>query len=843
MKGIDQGEPQMSSKEITRRDFLVGGAAAVGTLAGAEILGQSVHTGPGESHRVLHIIGYSHVDAAWLWPWRDSSNLVLTTARSALDRMNETPGFRYCHSSAMHYRWIQKSDPAMFDEILHRIREGRWEVVGGWPVEPDCNIPATESFVRHALYGKSYCKEALGVDVNIGFNPDSFGHAAGLPTILKQSGYGYYVFMRPQDNEQEPDKKLPLLFWWEGPDGSRVLTLRILGSYDSSASRIPTVAPNSFAPGFSDGALFLGVGDHGGAVTKAQIQQILQLRNDTTLPELRWSTTREFFQAVESSPAIANLPVITGGLQHHSRGCYSACGEQKYQNRRSERAMVQVESLSWLTSAALGRKYPQPEFANAWWNILFNQFHDLLAGTALYSDYQDARDGLGTACQTATATKVEALESIARQVNTEQAEGGLVFAFNPLPWRRKAYLQYIPGRRESPITYLKAPDGAKVPIQVRPSESMTTFYTRMAAWVDLPAFGYRVFSEGFDAAPSAPTYQSSISISESAFGVSSLKTSDGVELLASGIGLVAIADPSDTWSHGVDQFSQEIGRPTLVSSKIVEDGSVLRITRQRLRWQQSDIAVDIVAFPELDIVKLHFVINWQQHEQILKLEIPTALTNPRVFAAVPGAIIERATNGNEEPYHDWAAVQGRVNGSDYTVALLNNSSYSYDCLDGRLRTILIRSAPYARHNPSPVQPDSLDAWQDQGRQERTFWLTGGKGTYTDLRLDRLANELQTPAEYVMDSRHRGSEAWDKSFLEITPDTVSILAIKQAEDSSGEMILRLQERSGKHTVAHIESSPLNLSLDTPLSPWELKTLRVKTSKHTKGNARVVSTLET
>src|SRR6202021_2914650 len=137
----------------------------------------------------------------------------------------------------------------------------------------------------------------------------------GLPPILKQSGYGYYVFMRPSEQERGPQKKLPLLFWWEGPDGSRVLTLRILGSYDSSASRIPTVAGNSFAPGFSDGALFLGVGDHGGAVTKAQIQQVLQMRNDPSLPELRWSTTTEFFKAVESSPAWAPL-TFTRGVRH-----------------------------------------------------------------------------------------------------------------------------------------------------------------------------------------------------------------------------------------------------------------------------------------------------------------------------------------------------------------------------------------------------------------------------------------------------------------------------------------------------------------------------------------------
>jgi alpha-mannosidase len=831
----------MDPKEITRRRFMAGTAAALGTLAGPAIFGQNA---PGPSSRkVLHIIGYSHVDAAWLWPWRDSSNLVLTTARSALDRINETPGFRYCHSSSMHYRWIQQSDPAMFQEILRRIREGRWEVVGGWPVEPDCNIPATESFARHALYGKAYCKQALGVDVTIGFNPDSFGHAAGLPTLLKQSGYHYYVFMRPQDQEQDPSKKLPLLFWWQGPDGSRVLTLRILGSYDSPAARIPTAAPQSFASGFSDGALFLGVGDHGGAVTRAQIQQVLQMRNDSTLPELRWSTTGEFFKAVEASPAMANLPVITGDLQHHSRGCYSACGEEKYQNRRAERAMVQVEGLSWLTSATLGGKYPQAAFSDAWWNILFNQFHDLLAGTALYSDYEDARDGLGAACQTATATKIAALQSIARRVNTGAAEGGLVFAFNTMPWARKTYLQYIPGRRESPITCLRGQDGSRIPVQVRPSESMTTFYTRLAAWVDLPAFGYRVFSEGFDAAPPSPAYGSSITVQEKAFGISSLKASNGVELLASQIGLVVIADSSDTWSHGIDQFREEMGRPELVSSKVVEDGPVLRVTRQKLRWQQSEIAVDISTFPGSDIVKLHFVINWQQHEQILKLEIPTALTGARVFAAVPGAVTEKATNGNEEPYQDWVAIQGKQNNDDYTVALLNNSTYSYDCLDGLLRTILIRSAPYARHNPGQVDPDSLDAWQDQGRQERIFWLAGRPGACLDLHLDQLANELQSPAEYVMDSRHSGSEGWDKSFLEIAPNTVSILAIKQAEDSSTAMVLRIQERSGRQTVAHVESSLLALSVDIPLAPWELKTLRIEPSKHGKASVRQVSILET
>ena len=87
------------------------------------------------------------------------------------------------------------------------------------------NIPAAESFIRHSLYGKAYCQRALGVNVNIGFNPDSFGHAAGLPAILRRAGYGYYVFMRPQEHEM----RLPCPFCSGGKaaDGSSFLTLAI----------------------------------------------------------------------------------------------------------------------------------------------------------------------------------------------------------------------------------------------------------------------------------------------------------------------------------------------------------------------------------------------------------------------------------------------------------------------------------------------------------------------------------------------------------------------------------------------------------------------------------------
>jgi alpha-mannosidase len=832
-------------KGVSRRDFLLQGAATIGAVAVAPARGQQTVAG---TRKVLHIIGHSHIDAAWLWPWRDGSDTVLNTFRSVLNRMNETPGFRYSHSSSAHYRWVEKAAPEMLAEIKQRIREGRWEVVGGWPVEPDCNIPAAESFVRHSLYGKRYCQRVLESDVKIGFNPDSFGHSAGLPTLLKRAGYGYYVFMRPQEHEMD----LPLLFWWEGPDGSRVLTLRIWKNYDADANMVKPAATGAFAPGFDHGALFLGVGDHGGAVTKAQIKQILEMQKDPTLPQLRFSTIGAFFREVEESPAFASLPVIKKELQIHATGCYSAYGEGKYLNRRAERSLSESEVISLVANRTTGRPYTADQFGEAWWKVLFCQFHDMMAGTSLYSDYTDVRDSVGYACEVAQTEKVEALETMAKRVDLSAVEESAVFLFNPLPWKRKALVEcyaekdpshraWEPGTPNSDISHLSAKDGSKIALQWRPSESMTNFWQRLSAWVELPACGYKVFELKRGVPPSTDAYKNFFSVSDSVPGISSLKA-DGTELLAGPISLVAIRDASDTWAHGMKQFREELGRPKLVSSTVIEDGPVTRVTRQRAKWQDSEIVLDIAQFAGLDFIELRFVIDWREHEQMLKLEIPTALAQPRNFVKVPGAVIERTVNGNEVPYQDWGAVQGKIGGADYTMAVLNDSSYSCDCLDGLFRTVLIRSAPFARHNPATVPPNDNNAWQDQGRQERRFWIFGATGSYSQLALDRMAEELQTPAEFVMDSAHHGTEPWEHSYLEIMPANVWVMAVKQAESGSDATIIRIQERTGNTTQATLKCALLGLDHTVTLAPWEIKTLRVKPVPGSRGEVHEVSLME-
>jgi alpha-mannosidase len=343
--------------------------------------------------------------------------------------------------------------------------------------------------------------------------------------------------------------------------------------------------------------------------------------------------------------------------------------------------------------------------------------------------------------------------------------------------------------------------------------------------------------------PKPAPYGDFVTINNAGFGISSLKAQDGTELLAAPVGMVAISDTGDTWAHGINEFRQEMGRPTLISSIVVEDGPVTRVTRQRARWQDSEIVLDIAQFAGLDFVELRFVIDWREHEQMLKLEVPTALANPQIFTKVPGQVLERRVKGEEEPYQDWAAVQGKVGGRDYTLAVLNGQTYSYDCLNGLFRTVLIRSAPFARHNPAQVPHNDNNAWQDQGRQERRFWLMAARGPWTELALDRRAEELQTPAEYMMDSAHNGTEPWENSFLEVEPKSVWVLAIKQAEHAQDGTIIRIQERSGTVSKVTIKSAAMGVDYSASLSPWEIKTLLVKPAQSGRAEVREVSLLET
>ena len=347
------------------------------------------------SVRRLHMIGNAHIDPVWLWQWPEGYQEVRATFQSAIDRMDEYPDFVFTCDSSLFFEWVEESDPALFERIKARIADGRFQVVGGWWVEPDCNIPGGESLVRQALYGQRYLREKFGIVATTGANLDSFGHSAAIPQILAKSGIDSYVFLRPGPEEKALESPI---FWWESPDGSRVLAYRIPHEYCAPKDDLGEHVEKALASlpdGDEEYAVFYGVGNHGGGPTKSNLDQIARLNEEGDGPRLELSSLRRFFDGLARENGA--YPTIRGELQHHAPGCYTTHSGIKRWNRRAENLLATAEKWSAVADSLGLRPYPHGELTRAWKLLLFNQFHDTLAGTSIEPAYEDARDQIGHA--------------------------------------------------------------------------------------------------------------------------------------------------------------------------------------------------------------------------------------------------------------------------------------------------------------------------------------------------------------------------------------------------------------------------------------------------------------
>ena len=357
----------------------------------------------------LHLIGNAHLDPVWLWRWQDGFSELLATYRSALDRMNDFPDYKFTSACAVYYQWIEKIDIDMFKEIQQRVKEGRWNIVGGWFLQPDCNIPCGESFARHGLFSQRYFKEKFGVTARTGYNVDSFGHNGSLPQILKKSGMDHYVFMRPGPHEKELENQL---FLWESADGSQVCAYRIPESYglDQSELAVIKAVGEKVQKDGQDYMAFYGVGNHGGGPTIRLIDEI----NRMEIPNKIYSTPDEYFAGIDTE----KLPVVADELQHHARGCYSAETFVKVQNRKCENNLLAAEKFCSMAKYLVGTKYPKKRLDKAWKNLMFNHFHDIMGGCSIKKAYEDAGYLYGEIMSITEQAINFALQSVSHRIDT-----------------------------------------------------------------------------------------------------------------------------------------------------------------------------------------------------------------------------------------------------------------------------------------------------------------------------------------------------------------------------------------------------------------------------------------
>jgi len=826
------------------------------------------------AQRVLHMIGNSHIDPVWLWPWEEGFAEVKATFRSALDRMVEYPEFVFTCSSAAYYAWVEENEPSMFNDIRQRVAEGRWRITGGWWVEPDCNIPSGESFVRQGLAGQHYFASRFGRIATVGYNPDAFGHAGSLPQILRGSRLSAYTFLRPEPHEKE----LPgNLFWWESGDGARVLAFRINFGYTVWGDLTEHVRRHldRYVDGNEALLCFYGVGNHGGGPTRANIEAIRRMGEDPDLPTLHHSWPSAFFGEVDGTEGI---PVVRDELQHHAIGCYAAVSAIKRWNRQAEELLGAAERWSSIAHREALQEYPA-DLSNAWRPLLFNQYHDILAGTSIEPAYEDARSQIGESMAIADRALTNSVQAISWAIDTRGPDGARpIVVFNPHAWSSVRPVEVEVGRHAEGGRLLDE-TGAEIPYQeVRPLATSRGRH-RIVFMARLPSLGYhrlllvpsdpgfewhetaaavgesgaeisptqsegattrqllegRVPSPGATGPKTPPDLRATdttiesgrwrLEVSRVRGDIAALidRRTDRSVFEGRAARAVVAEDASDTWGHGVTRYGQGIECFEADRVRLIDDGPLRATIRAETtrRPDGSRLVSDYTLHRDQDRIDVGVTVDWRGHNEILKLRFPIAVPDPVATWETSYGVVERPTDGAERPGQRWLDVSG----ADGGVSILNDGKYSSDVLGNEIGMTVLRSPIYAWHDPFVPEADGVYPFTDQGLQTFRYAILPHAEGWRDGGTVRHAAELNCEPIVVLETSHPGPLPGSAAFVTCDAPGVVIAVLKHAEEGDA-LVIRAWESWGRSADARIDLPRWGIGFDVAFKPWQLRTLRLE-----------------
>jgi alpha-mannosidase len=831
----------------------------------------------------IDLAGNSHIDAAWLWPKSETVDVVKRTFTTALQLMNEYPDYTFSQSAAQYTEWMAEKYPALNEQIKQRVKEGRWEIVGGMWVEPDLNLPDGESQVRQLLIGQRVFHDQYGVVARIGWNPDSFGYNWQTPQIYKRSGLDYFVTQKMHWNDTN---QLPFrLFWWESPDGSKVLTYFPTDYVHDNVN--PTRISADFAesadrnPGTSEMLDLYGIGDHGGGPTRAMLDQAdhwIAAGKQDAVPTMHYHTAQSYFTNVEknlnpnsptwdydsiakgyTAPLAANgalgIPTWKDELYfEYHRGVYTTQAAHKRNMRTSEVATLDAEklaSLAWLA----GKPYPNAELTESWKKITFNGFHDLAAGSGIAIIYKDAQREYTEVFNSDTLITNAARETLANQIDTAKQTGVPVLVTNTLAWPRKETIRIDVQTPEAGELTLTDNAGNKLPYEDLNEGTNIREHTVLAT-VDVPALGYTVLHATASGAKQARSYQNApaeLTLANDKLTVTIDSKTGCITQIGDpslthkylapnscGNQLQAFSDTPkqyDAWNIDPGTLDKAPSIIDHVDSIHVVRYSPLRKTILISRhWQNSTFIQSISLDAGADHVDITNDIDWHESHVLLKAAFPLAATSGKATYEIPYGSIERPTTRNnswekaqfEVPAMRWADLGDDKQG----VSILNDSKYGYDAAGNTLRITLLRS---------PTWPD---AEADRGHQHFVYSIYPHTGTWKQAQTVRRGYELNDPLKATQVFAHTGTLPAQSSWAAVENPNVTLTAIKKAEDSDA-LVFRMYEWAGTATEVKLhlphgatyavesnmmekpEGDHLPLTGDVvtvPIKPYEILTLQ-------------------
>ena len=681
--------------------------------------------------KTVHLVFNAHIDPIWLWPWTSGLDSVLNTCETMCRLLDRNPDVTFTRGEAWAYEQIERIDPALFRRIQAHVRAGRWEITGGWWIQPDCNLPGIEGFRKQIELGREYFQSRFGQFPTTAYNVDSFGHASILPRLMREAGQTHYIMMRPQEHE----KKLPArLFRWRGEkNGPEVTVFRIAGAYNHG-SGIPQLEERHFEkaitelpPGVDDAIAFVGIGDHGGGPTQANIDWCREHADKLPGMKLKFSSPAQYFRVVARHEK--NLPLITGDLQMHAIGCYSVYRKVKTEVRRAENLLLQAgEALK--SDRELARATAS-QMESAWKRVCFHHFHDTMGGTCILSAYPFVFDQLGEACSTGEDILQTALRRHIAKLPANKDQRIVLTNDSGAPWLD--WIEYEPwleNMKDEGEWTVRDERGRVVPHQRITREAMVSHpHPRLLFRLAIRPGERRVLRITQKSLKMAPWK------SKTRWKIS------GGHLVGEGKRwrlpvLRLIEEKTDTWSHGIHSFDGPVKAEVRWQKPVlIEKGPLLEAWWVEGKIGETPLAAEWRCYADAPFFELRLRVAWRERQRLLRLEWKPGPLAAEREDGVPGTGLLRPNDGHEHPVRDRTllALRGGVK-----AGAIFPGVFSVSATRDALRLTLLRSVQLAFHDPPMKEKFHRERWSDQGEQDFVFRFYPRGATAAQLDRDALA---------------------------------------------------------------------------------------------------------
>lgn len=674
-------------------------------------------TSPADSRPIVHLVCQAHIDPVWMWTWQEGAREGISTFHTAANLLDEFPEFVFNHNESVLYEWIEESDPELFKRIRKLVKQGRWNIAGGWYIQPDLNMPSGETVVQVIQEGRRYFQEKFGVAPKVAYNFDTFGHPASLPQILAKTGYEMYIHCRPVASQME----LPAaLYQWQGHDGTRVLGLRpstgwyCTGRVDSPVSYVRTSVDQAMQGVLQaretgrDTLVLWGLGDHGGGPTRADLLGLRTLMAETTDVLVQHSTPEAYLARVKEQLPAEDIPVYDDELQRTFAGCYTSVAPIKRGMRRAEARLNAAEKWSAIAWWRAGLPYPEKQLHRAWKAALFNTFHDTMCGSLAETAMPGVMDYFGYATHTAEQLIFKAQNALLPATPPELGNVPL-YVFNPHPYPLKVamgghfLIDYRPEAGRHPFA-LFDDQGNPVPCQTGGGAFEQTNgggQPHIQFIAEMPPLSVRRYEVRPNTKPAKLSSKpATLEVRQTAKQIvvenrwlratfqhetasltSLVDKTSARELLSAPLHLAAMRDTGDAWGgESNSDFNTPVGEFTALTPEQVgeqwagEDGATgtaLRvlpssslITEGMTRdlactveclsgWRQSKASIQVTLYADLPQIDITTRLFWNERRKMAKLVLPFNLPQPQVTCEVPYGIAERAADGSEQSQNRW----------------------------------------------------------------------------------------------------------------------------------------------------------------------------------------------